>query len=845
MAFRKEAPTVQHTPAQLTPVSPRPSLLENVGQVATGAVQGLGVLAERRQQAQKQAAIEEVTQEVMFAADVRDKASVPRTVQEEAGSDQELRNAQRVSDRLHRHQLAEEQRGSRNGAEARMRNTVMAAVAEGRIDPMAASEIFRQQTGRPLGASIVAEEEAIAEQKAAQQAAHREWLQERAEAFGVYDPRLSTQQLEMQVSPYLDRYSEMQRRETLLSDIQNADEIDERQHKAAERDYLRSGMGGAMIDATQQITELRSAHDFDPTTASPEQRIQLVQELQQLRGVIYDNRLRNIIHTPGGEARSRLDETVGRVIDNEIAFVNGEITQEQYDRSRDLGMAVAKQRLYENPDYREAMLKLEELENIPSELFRSTDLLQVGSQVALPALEALMVGTTNPEMPAYRELRSRYGEEDAVEAFRMFRHVWEENIDNPDTLGNMGELLDFWSNGIDSNPENVPTSVLDDLMGMAADPRILDVIAADGGQFFDNNYSSVMQTYMSRMQREMGRALSMNMERVIERPAGQADRGTAGALGMLLGARPGSGALQAFTGRDVQRDEQVRLIDIVDLERKENGMFEFRAIDQFQDNPEVQQQVRRMNRAYAKPLGQLVRTNAHLRQGDEDYERSWNELLGTDEFSAVADTTVREDLRQGGEATTVPLDDSAQPEVVTQIEQQAGRTLTPIERRHVEEKGVRPATEALTGQEARARVEEEIGRELNAFEERLVELEGFADFVYLDTKLIPTTGLGQIGDNMDLSPDTVVDNFVQEAREQINDFDSLPENVQVELVQAAYRGDLRGSPTFRTLFNEGRYAEAAEEFLRHDEYLDPETSSGIKRRLEAVRDAVLTLEESQ
>ena len=74
---------------------------------------------------------------------------------------------------------------------------------------------------------------------------------------------------------------------------------------------------------------------------------------------------------------------------------------------------------------------------------------------------------------------------------------------------------------------------------------------------------------------------------------------------------------------------------------------------------------------------------------------------------------------------------------------------------------------------------------------------------------------------------------------EIPAFDFLPVALQVQLLQSRYRGAI-GTNTTR-LINQGKWEEAAVEFLRHDEYLDPETSTGIKSRMEDLRDALLNM----
>ena len=141
------------------------------------------------------------------------------------------------------------------------------------------------------------------------------------------------------------------------------------------------------------------------------------------------------------------------------------------------------------------------------------------------------------------------------------------------------------------------------------------------------------------------------------------------------------------------------------------------------------------------------------------------------------------------------------------------------------------------GPKAIAKVEEQEG-ELTPAQKRVVELEGFVQGTYLDTKGIETAGVGQTGEWIGKSFKEAFSHHEDLTKKYINDYDQLPEYLKAELMQATYRGDLGGSPRFRRLMNRGKYDEAADEFLDNAEYKDPNTPKSIKRRMEAVADAV-------
>jgi len=71
-------------------------------------------------------------------------------------------------------------------------------------------------------------------------------------------------------------------------------------------------------------------------------------------------------------------------------------------------------------------------------------------------------------------------------------------------------------------------------------------------------------------------------------------------------------------------------------------------------------------------------------------------------------------------------------------------------------------------------------------------------------------------------------------------FDSYSTNLKKNLISATYRGSWGYSPKTRRLLSEGRYEEAAQEFLNSDEYRNAEQLGrrGIIRRMDAVAKAI-------
>ena len=140
------------------------------------------------------------------------------------------------------------------------------------------------------------------------------------------------------------------------------------------------------------------------------------------------------------------------------------------------------------------------------------------------------------------------------------------------------------------------------------------------------------------------------------------------------------------------------------------------------------------------------------------------------------------------------------------------------------------AAKMLHGQKAVDKVEELEG-ELTPVQRRIVELEGYVPTEYEDTKGIVTKGVGQTGNYMDMSFKEVAEIHEDVARNLINDYDELPVELQAELAQLAYRGDLQQSNETVALFNKGKYEEASVELLNNKEFKSEDTPVHIKQRL--------------
>ena len=88
---------------------------------------------------------------------------------------------------------------------------------------------------------------------------------------------------------------------------------------------------------------------------------------------------------------------------------------------------------------------------------------------------------------------------------------------------------------------------------------------------------------------------------------------------------------------------------------------------------------------------------------------------------------------------------------------------------------------------------------------------------------------------------------LKEVNRLLPDFKNFPEDAQQAIFSEYYRGSIGQSPVTRKLINEGKYAEDAKEFLNNKEYIDADINKmgGIKKRMEAVSNALMKMSEKQ
>ena len=166
-------------------------------------------------------------------------------------------------------------------------------------------------------------------------------------------------------------------------------------------------------------------------------------------------------------------------------------------------------------------------------------------------------------------------------------------------------------------------------------------------------------------------------------------------------------------------------------------------------------------------------------------------------------------------------------------------------------------TEPIQSQEIKKEesVTKEDIKDLNVYMDYIAEHEGFRSKPYKATKdeKYLTIGFGHYGEDVSenqpeitreqgkiiLKEDIKV--RLAEIKKAIPNFDKLSLDLRKNLISSWFRGALVQSPKTRRLINEGKYKEAAKEFLDNDEYRNAKARdrAGVVDRMNAVANALM------
>lgn len=486
-------------------------------------------------------------------------------------------------------------------------------------------EFFKKETGKSVLQSLIDIEQSAAEEATKEAEAEKNHYIQRAQALHIYNPNDTHQQRVAKTMPYEHELRVIQDLTNQSEKLKLDREIGHEQRRALQEPIFRRGVGGYAIVTNIAINDMMAETNFDPATATAEERAALLQRIEQHR-TTSEVSLR--------EAGSDLDQAyvdsrwniINRQYDVAKDYMSGKITKEAYDTSNAIRLAAAENKLYNIPGMAEKMVVLEKYKGLPIEVLTATDRVRFGGEVAIPISQALLNSSVNPNINIYQQLEGGSTEAGKTYFYDLFSQVAKENLDNPEVRENLINNLEAFSHQFDLDPDSVNTGVYDKFLDISAQPGFIEAVKE--GANLPANVTSGIREYTSRLQAAIAQDMSRDFSERVQIPGVTRSEADQTFINFIT-----LGGLFELPG--LKTKAPPKLVELVTVTPQEDGSLMFRPRGEMSKNLKVRNLSRELNKKYAKPLSRLSKSYAHIVKGNQDYTGALAEILGGQAFEPI------------------------------------------------------------------------------------------------------------------------------------------------------------------------------------------------------------------
>lgn len=125
-----------------------------------------------------------------------------------------------------------------------------------------------------------------------------------------------------------------------------------------------------------------------------------------------------------------------------------------------------------------------------------------------------------------------------------------------------------------------------------------------------------------------------------------------------------------------------------------------------------------------------------------------------------------------------------------------------------------------TGEQAVRYIEKELGSPLSSSQKHILKFEAFVPGYYKDSIGLLTKGIGRTGEFLDKTFNETHAIKVAKAEQALGPLSNYPEDVQNEILQLTYRGDMKPDYDWVQDIKNNDFGSAAKNLLIHNEYLN-------------------------
>lgn len=543
--------------------------------------------------------------------------------QKQPAQPEQLTEAQKAAERINR---LEQQTGAADKAAL---ERVVAYQKFSSAYPELAGEfsaLFKQQTGQAVVESLRKTEEA--KQKAAQDelASVKQRLTDTVTGLGYTVTNETIPELMVKAAPYEDEMVKAQTAARRAEMLKNQRTVRTEHIVAGQEEVLNSGFTGSLISNQLHINALLT--DYDPMTASADEKQLMVHDLELAK---------RSFEVSVRDATDRLDQNVVTTrmkpildaYDEAISAANGETSLKDLQNSNKIRAEMAMAKLNDLPGFPVMSAALSQLKGVPDRMIAGGTWRKMSTQLAMPFYRMLGVALARPNANPYGGLEAASTPEQLASQYKVFSEVVKDNLDNKEVADNLAKMMQAWTNQFSVAPDEVPLTVLDSMLDVAADPNAIAVL--DKSPELPKNLESGFRSYTERLRANVSDALAKEFDKRYEvyKP-GQESPVKAGFLGFIT---------KDYAKSFKQPQAAPRLFELIDIKLQKDGSLHFESPSpEAKTNTQIQQSVNTLNRAYGVSFGKLARAYAHMVQHNNDYSAAAKALLESPEWEGAQAT---------------------------------------------------------------------------------------------------------------------------------------------------------------------------------------------------------------
>jgi len=476
---------------------------------------------------------------------------------------------------------------------------------------------YKSETGKGILQTLLEEEEERKKTAADIDAADIKFERKFAQDHFLYNPNDTRDQRLVKIMPLMTKLRTAEQGAQTLTRLQQDSSIRHEQRKATQEAVYREAFPGFVLSTNMNIQE--QLRDFDPITATPEERLELKQTLENQR-VAFETDTRTQLSDMDPTFVDKQLNIVNSQFDSALDLVSGKTPKEFYDNTVAIITQSADLNLMRIPGFAEKNALLQKFKGLDANLIPAQTRVEFATQVVLPMAKALLLTIDQPTSNPYQELLSNSsGDEEIASFYKDLTRVMAGNLDDPESQQEAANVIEAWTNQFSVNPQDIPTGVYDEILKLSADPKFQGVV--DKGLQLPQNFIEGMQQYTSRLQRKLGDDLSQ-------------DLGKKSTTFPSVTQSQRDKAFSSFFG-GISIESRPRLFELLTVNFNKDGSVAWTPIEMVKTNVKVRKLAQEVSRKYGARIGRLVRSYAHVQQGDENYDKARTAILSGRAFTGL------------------------------------------------------------------------------------------------------------------------------------------------------------------------------------------------------------------